>query len=202
MSHSIRKQEQGLASSTDLGQLSDAIELSDLLAVRDRQTQEAISANDFIEGVLTRCAPDAEVKAVKLLGRKSLAEVLVKVDQKTWHQAMIRLVKRAIRVSPPGGTVELLLGSQQDGSLVFTVRDNGQASDLGDLETRLTALSTQNFDFETTSLVLELDLQIIKQTVENYGGRFLFQNMPGQGNVCALWLPANVVKIIPLEQIA
>ena len=198
----LAKQQAGVANLQESIMLDDAVELASILSPNTGMNPTQVPVNELIDGIIQDCTTQAAKKLVKLVGRKPLAEISVQVDRKIWQGALSRLVKRAIRISPPGGTVEILLGGQKDQSLVFTIRDNGQIPNPGEVEAQLVMLSTQKIDPQVPGVSLALDLEIIKQTAEKYSGKLIIQNSPGQGNVTGLWLPASRVQMARLERSA
>ncbi len=182
--------------------LSDAIELSQLLTqTKPRQTQN-LHANNVIEATVNTCQTFARQKAVKLIGRKTLADISINVDPEIWTSVLLRATKRAIESSPNGGTVEILLGGQRDGSLVFSIRDNGPLKHTIDIENELNILAGDLIDFKSDNWSLDLTLPIINQAMIIHGGRPLFQSNVENGNITGLWLPNSRVKIQQLEQSA
>jgi len=176
----------------------DVIELSRLLSANPEANFAPYNINEIIGQVVMNCQTVANEKSVNLVGRKSLANIFISVDQSIWSSALTRLVLFAIGSSPAGGTVEIMLGSQPDGSLVTSVRDNGPIKSQAEIDLLLNVL----IDNKTDQTLPDLSLPIIRQSAEIHSGKILFQNNPGGGNIAALWLPANRVKIEQLEQTA
>jgi CheY-like chemotaxis protein len=182
--------------------LDDAILYSHLLSKAPQFNASPVDVNQVILKSARRCQPHATEKSVKIMARKTLADILVNVDQTVWGDAISRLICRAIRSAPAGGTVEIMIGGQRDGSLVFSVRDNGQIISNGEIDQKLMILSGPSRKFLENIDDLDLDLPIVKRAVEIHGGKALFQNKIGEGNVSALWLPSARVDVQQLEQSA
>ncbi len=169
----------------------DIVELSRLLISNPERNFTHHNVNEIIGQAMANCQTIADEKSINLVGRNSLADISISVDQSIWASALTRLVLFAIKSSPAGGTVEIMLGSQPDGSLVTSVRDNGPINSQAEIDARLNVL----IDSKTDRTLPDLNLPIVKQSAEIHGGKILFQNNPGGGNIAALWLPANRVNI-------
>ncbi len=182
--------------------LADAILFSKLLAKTQTAGQFNLHVNDVIETTVNACKALAQQKAVKLIGRKTLADISIAVDQEVWIDTLVRATNRAIKSSPNGGTVEILLGGQRDGSLVFSIRDNGPLKNITDIEKDSNFLSSQLIDLEVKNLKIDFTLPMIKQAMALHGGNTLFQCSMENGNIIGLWLPNSRVQIQQLEQTA
>ncbi len=182
--------------------LSDVVELSHLLSLNNSTHFEPHDVNDIIARSTAQCQAAATEKSVNLIGRRSLANILINVDLPVWLGALNRLVQFGIASSPAGGTLEIMLGGQRDGSLVISVRDNGPIKSHVEIDARLNVLINLTENNSRFQQLPDLNLPIVKQSAEIHGGKALFQNKPGEGNVSALWLPANRVQIEQLEQSA
>ncbi len=202
MSTALERQASATGQTTSDGALSDVIELSRLLSVNPTKNFKQHDVNEIIAQAVRSCQKQATEKSINLIGRQSLASISINVDQSIWFDALKRLVINGIKSSPVGGTVEIMLGSQRDGSLVISVRDNGLVKTQANIDAQLNVLMNVTFADSTADTIPRLDLPIVKQSAEIHGGRALFQNHPGEGNIAALWLPENRVQIEELEQSA
>lgn len=182
--------------------VSDVIYLAKLLSNDRQATAEEAGVNEIIRQIVASLQSLAKEKSVKLVGRQSLANISISIETPVFIDILTRLVRIGIDASPPGGTVELNLGGQRDGSLVISVRDNGPLKSQAETDAKLDVLIKNDVSARKTGEIPDLDLPIVKRGIELHGGRALFQNKPGEGNVAALWLPATRVKIEQLEQSA
>ena len=74
--------------------------------------------------VIGELAPVAETKSIDL-GLGADAGALVMGDPQALRALASNLVDNALRYTPPGGRVDVAVGSDPDGSAVLSVRDNG-----------------------------------------------------------------------------
>ena len=182
--------------------LTDILELSRLSCSKPDINFASHDVNDIIEQAVLQSQNAAAENSIHLIARRSLANILINVDKGVWIDALKRLIRIGIDASPAGGTVELLLGGQRDQSLVISVRDNGPARSQAEIDTQLNVLFSKKAGSHVSNFLPALSLPIVKKAAQIHGGRVLFQQKIGEGNVSALWLPTNRVYIEKLEQTA
>ncbi len=180
--------------------LSDIIALSKLLTNKPPMEFERHDVNEIVANAVLHSQDAATRKAVIVAGRRSLVDIYVNVEHAMWLDALNRLVDLGIAASPAGGTVEILVGAQPDGSLVISIRDNGSAKSQSEIDELTNILIEDKQKNLNSGPVPDLSFEIIKRTTELHNGQVLFQNKVGQANVSALWLPANLVEMLPVEK--
>ena len=183
--------------------MSDAITLTKLMSNELKPSFCQNDVNIIIAEAVRTCQQEAANKTVKVVARQSLANVMINVDTGIWLNALKRLVFQGVKASPAGGTVEIMLGGQRDGSMVISVRDNGPQKTQAEIDRKINILINNSSPNNSDKLTIpDLNLPIVKRSAEIHGGRAIFQNNPGQGNISALWLPASKVHIQELVQTA
>ena len=130
---------------------------------------------------------EAEVsgKSVRLEAQSDI--VIEKADQYALRSACENIIRNAIRFTPPGTAVEVLLNNDQDSSFpqaFLSVRDNGP----GIPESLRTQLF-QPFFSTKGDLGNGLGLYISKEIVERHGGRIEVDSTPEKGTNMTVWLP-------------
>ncbi len=112
-------------------------------------------------------------------------------DSDRIREAIDNLVSNAVKYSPIGGTIDLLVGQQPDG-IVVEVRDRGAGlspEDISRLFGRFQRLSAKPTAGETST---GLGLSIVKRIVDLHGGRIAVESHgPGQGAVFRMTLPES-----------
>jgi signal transduction histidine kinase len=107
------------------------------------------------------------------------------------REAIDNLVSNAVKYSPLGGTIELLV-AQEPGSIVVEVRDQGAGlspEDISRLFGRFQRLSAKPTAGETST---GLGLSIVKRIVDLHGGRITVDSSgPGKGATFKLALPTH-----------
>lgn len=181
----------------------DLLLMGKILRERPPVNFVSVDVNKLIDIVNDNTRQAADAKSVKVLGRKILADIEISVDADLWSHALIRLVNRAIASSPAGGTVEIIIGGQPDGSLVFSVRDNGKAKTQTSIAAKMSKFANSSVsELEGADSTELLELPLIKRIAEIHGGKPLFQSDAASGNIAALWLPNSRVTVSELKETA
>ena len=112
-------------------------------------------------------------------------------DSDRIRDAIDNLVSNAVKYSPIGGTIDLLVARERDGILV-QVRDQGAGlspEDISRLFGRFQRLSAKPTAGETST---GLGLSIVKRIVDLHGGRIKVESAgPGQGATFKMTLPVT-----------
>ncbi len=112
-------------------------------------------------------------------------------DSDRIREAIDNLVSNAVKYSPIGGAIDLLVAKQPDG-IVVEVRDRGAGlspEDISRLFGRFQRLSAKPTAGETST---GLGLSIVKRIVDLHGGRVAVESPgPGQGAVFRMTLPES-----------
>lgn len=128
------------------------------------------------------------------LAFRSEAEYLVaNLDPARMEQVLTNLVANAIKYSPDGGTISLLLAACQDGQhLQLSIQDEGigiPADQQAQIFGRFTrAENTRLYNISGTGL----GLYLCRELVEQHQGRIWFESAEGRGSTFFLKLPLLV----------
>jgi signal transduction histidine kinase len=113
---------------------------------------------------------------------------LLRFDRGKVEQILNNLISNALKFSPPGAAVTLQ-ASRVNGSIVVSVRDQGQgipAEELDKLFKPFGKTSTRSTDGERST---GLGLAICRKIVEGHGGRIWAASEVGKGSVFSFSLP-------------
>jgi signal transduction histidine kinase len=163
----------------DLATIGAGAMTLDLRAVDIRRTMEAAA-----EGIMDRLKENEialDIQAPSDIGSMT-------ADERRLRQVLFNLLSNAIGFSPPGGRVTLS-AARQNGSVVFSVTDNGPGIP-DDLRERV-------FDpFETYTIGTRhrgvgLGLSIVRSLVELHGGTVQIGSNDGHGTAVACAFPLD-----------
>jgi len=112
------------------------------------------------------------------------------------HSALGNLVVNAVRYTPPGGRIDVLWTSLDDGGAAWCVRDTG----IGIAREHLPRLTERFYRVDGSRSRdtggTGLGLSIVKHVVQRHGGDIEVQSEPGKGSSFRLLLPAARVRHI------
>ncbi len=106
------------------------------------------------------------------------------------HSALTNLLSNAIRYTPDGGQIELLIKTQTDGATLLAVRDSGP----GIAPEHLPRLTERFYRVEASrsreSGGTGLGLAIVKHIAQRHGAELRIESAPGDGSLFGLIWPA------------
>lgn len=142
---------------------------------------------DLARDVLALLELEAAERRVRLVPR--LEPTPARVDRESLRRALVNLVRNALQASPPGGEVEVTVGTQRSARtsgrlwVRLAVGDRGPGVAPGFAERAFDAFVT------TKASGTGLGLALVRRVAEEHGGRASLHNRPGGGAEALLELP-------------
>jgi signal transduction histidine kinase len=154
------------------------------LAVEECDLRDLVADVAETAGIL---GEDAGVSAVHAMPE---SPVRLAVDRHRIREMLLNVVTNAIKYTPPGGTVTLILEDRHD-AVVFMIRDTGIGIAAGDLPHIFERFWRADPARSRTGSRpgIGLGLAITKWIVEAHGGSITVQSRPGRGTLFTVWLP-------------
>ena len=154
-------------------------------------TYSALSLADLVEAAWSSIRPLAETRQVELRFDESEPGPLMG-DRPRLHRAVLNLLDNALRYSPDGAVVEVVI-RPSGGWWMLSIRDHGQGlseSDLGNMFNRFYRGDPSRARSARSGS--GLGLAIVQQIAVNHGGRVEARNHPGGGTCVELLLPKSM----------
>ncbi len=168
--------------------INDILDIERIAAGNLAASRRDCSADDLV-GRAMREMRGLAVQAGVTVDKPQSTERRLHADSDRIVQTLTNLLGNAIKFSPPGGTVRIS-AAEQDGSVLFTVSDDGRGIPADQLEAvfgRFIQIdSADTRDKGGTGL----GLAICRGIVELHGGRIWAESAPGQGATFKVMLPA------------
>jgi signal transduction histidine kinase len=168
---------------------SDLLDLARLK--QDKEQQPKVSELQDVAAVL-RDVCDLFQQQVREKRQELKVEILdnpfVVADQYHLEQIWTNLISNAIKYTPDGGRIEVMLNSEGD-SIIGTVTDSGIGIADADRPRLFEDFFRTNHAKETGEIGTGLGLSIVKQTVESYGGEIQVTSRLGHGSRFTFTLP-------------
>lgn len=171
--------------------IDDLFELSQIDAGALKLHVEPASLEDLVSDVLESMQAQAARKNVRLQGEVLGTPTEVLLDAPRMQRVLYNLVQNAIRHTPPGGAVTIMLKEDTRG-LELTVSDTGEGISEADLPHvfdrfyRGEAARTRDTRMGPGA---GLGLAIARGIVEAHGGTISVQSKPGEGATFRVALP-------------
>lgn len=135
-------------------------------------------------------AGSARSKGVEMSTQVPDGGVMVTADATKLRQIVINLVANAVRFTPAGGRVRLVVERRDDGGIELRVEDNGIGLAAEDIPRVLEPFVQVVRDGSRESGGAGLGLPLSKRLAELHGGGLEIESAPGEGTVVRVILPA------------
>ncbi|HNX53819.1 MAG TPA: ATP-binding protein [Pontiellaceae bacterium] len=169
-----------------LRMLNVLMDLAEAGAGSLRLDRQDIALRELADGVIELYALVAEERGITLTNEVPAA-CTVNADRLRLRQCIANLVDNALKYSPDGSAVTLS-GSCADGTVSFSVQDQGAGIAHDDLPRIWDRL--YRAEQSRTTPGLGLGLSLVRAIIEAHGGTVAVQSEPGRGSTFTLRLPA------------
>jgi signal transduction histidine kinase len=158
---------------------------------------QTVDLGELARSRCERLAHTAELRQVRLLPSFEAEPYPVRADADRLAQVLDNLLDNAIRYSPPGGEVKLILKQEAD-RVVCQVADCGVGIPANHLPFiferfyRVESARERNVsDGNTSQVGSGLGLAIVRSLVTAHGGDVSVTSSEGKGTTFSFWLPAD-----------
>lgn len=162
------------------------------LALHEEPTDLALLISE-VEAMLR---PKASDKGVTLGTPRDMAIPPLQADPRRLRQVLLNLLGNALKFTPEGGSVELMVSASSAG-LVLTVLDSGCGMGPDDIAMAMTQFGQIAQGQDSVERGWGLGLPLSKGLVEMHGGSLAISSTPGQGTAVTVVLPAARFLPIP-----
>ena len=173
-----------------LTQISDILELSRIGS--EAPDIQPVSVADASSLALETVRAVAEHKGLRLTATLPASEVdlTVPADARRLQIILVNLLGNAVKFSPPGGEVELLVGQHED-HVVFEVRDTGPGVPPTEVDRIFEPFVQLDSRPVGSTDGNGLGLAVVKELVEQHRGRIQVESSADGGATFMVSLPAN-----------
>ncbi len=165
--------------------LNNFLDLSWLDAGKVRPVWRAVEPAAAVQRALTGFAPAAEEKRISFNVDEPVALAPFETDPVRLQQILVNLLSNAVRHSPSGGSIRVVLRSEGHG-IEFVVQDEGPGIPV-EVQERIFE-PFERFD-PHSGAGTGLGLPVSRRLAEVLGGRLTVASEPGNGAVFTLSLP-------------
>jgi PAS domain S-box-containing protein len=175
--------------------IDDLLDLSRVMTGKLRLDLHQVSLASIVEAAVDSARPSADVKGIRLQSILSSHQDIISADSARLQQVVWNLLTNAIKFTPKGGQVQVLL-QRVNSHLELSVSDTGIGIPANYLPHVFDRFSQK--DSSTTRVFggLGLGLAICKQLVELHGGSIRAASLgEGRGATFTVQLPLSIAHI-------
>jgi two-component system phosphate regulon sensor histidine kinase PhoR len=169
--------------------IGDLLDVSLIDSGQVRFEPESVEIGAIVDDVLVAAGGEAESKQQELTWRVEGDVPRVIGDKGRLHQVLANLVDNAIRYTPEGGRIEVLVHAVE-GAARVDVKDNGIGIPAAELGRVFERFYRGEHGLVRATPGTGLGLSIVEMLVEMHGGRVWVESVPGKGSTFTVILPA------------
>lgn len=175
--------------------IDDLLDLSRIMTGKLRLDLQQISIGSVVQAAVDSAMPSAEVKGIRLKAIIGASHDTVSADPTRLQQVVWNLLTNAIKFTPRGGQVHVLL-QRVNSHIELSVSDTGIGISQSYLPHVFDRFSQMDSSTTRTFGGLGLGLAICKQIVELHGGSIRAASRgENQGSTFLVQLPVSIVQL-------
>lgn len=176
-----------------LNLINEILDLSRIEAGRYELHEEPIRLIDVAEDSMRLLKLRADNKGLALIEDFEHNLPQVWADQRSIRQICLNLISNALKFTPKGGRITVLVQQSVDGGQLISVRDNGPGIPENELPKVMQAFGQGSLAHETAEGGTGLGLPIVKNLIELHGGTFDLRSELRKGTDATVYLPPKRV---------
>jgi hypothetical protein len=175
--------------------IDDLLDLSRIMTGKLRLDLHQVSFSSVVEAAVDSARPAADAKGIRLKAILGASQDVVSGDSTRLQQVVWNLLTNAIKFTPKGGQVQVLL-QRVNSHLELRVSDTGMGIPVGYLPYVFDRFSQKDTSTTRAFGGLGLGLAICKQLVELHGGVITAASEgEGRGATFSVQLPLSIVHL-------
>jgi PAS domain S-box-containing protein len=173
--------------------INDLLDIAAIEADRLHLQDAEVDPRETAESALRLVQQRAETAGV-VLSHAIMDEVgTVRADARRLKQMLLNLLTNAVKFTPSGGKVSLVVRPAAGGTLEFLVEDTGMGMDAADIVKALERFGQVDGGLARRHEGSGLGLPLTKSLAELHGGTLRLESQRGVGTRATIVLPANRV---------
>jgi CheY-like chemotaxis protein len=170
---------------------SDLLDASKALTGRLSVTLQPVSLTKIVGDAVSQAGTAAAAKSVQVQASGLEQPVVVRGDPNRLRQAVWHLIANAIKFTPRGGTIDVLV--ETNTSACVTVSDTGPGIDPGFLPRVFDRFTQADSSPTRVTGGLGVGLSLVRDLIERHGGEIRAENRPdGRGALFSIRLPLHL----------
>jgi two-component system cell cycle sensor histidine kinase PleC len=181
--------------------INEILDLSRIEAGRYELHEEAVRLSDIVEDCLRLLHLRAESKGLEVVLEFPKALDLIWADERAMRQVCLNLLSNALKFTPRGGHITILVRADADGGQTLVVRDTGPGIPKEEIPRVLEAFGQGSLAHQTAEGGTGLGLTIVNNLVTLHGGHFELKSELRKGTEAIVSVPKSrvLVAVPPLQ---
>jgi two-component system cell cycle sensor histidine kinase PleC len=171
--------------------INEVLDLSRIEAGRYELQESPVSLAAVAEDCLRLLTLRAETKGlqVSLVAAKGLEPLWA--DERAIRQICLNLLSNALKFTPRGGQITIMIAATPEGGQTLVVKDTGPGIPKDEIPKVLQAFGQGSLAHQTAEGGTGLGLPIVQSLVGLHGGRFRLRSVLRKGTEAVVWLPPS-----------
>ena len=180
--------------------INEILDLSRVEAGKYDMSEKPIDLAAIVDDCRRLLHLRAETKGLKIIERYSAEMSPLWADERAVRQICLNLMSNAVKFTPRGGSVTLLIETTADGEQMIRISDTGPGIPKEEIPKVLEAFGQGSLAHETAEGGTGLGLPIVRKLIELHGGRLDLQSELRKGTSATVYFPRirNMERLGPL----
>jgi len=183
-----------------LALVNDVLDLSKLEAGKLDLRETDIALPELIDECLTLVRDRADSGGVRLNSEASDTVPALRADARSVKQLLLNFLSNAVKFTPEGGEVHVVVAAEPGAGLTLSVTDTGIGMTEADIEVALQPFGQIDSKLARRHDGTGLGLPICRSLMELHGGELRVASTPDVGTTLTAWFPPNRIVRSRLEQ--
>jgi two-component system cell cycle sensor histidine kinase PleC len=178
--------------------INEILDLSRIEAGRYELHEEPVRLSDVVEDCLRLLQLRAESKGLQVVLEFAKGLDQIWADERAVRQICLNLMSNALKFTPRGGRITLILAATPDGGQTLIVKDTGPGIPKEEIPRVMQAFGQGSLAHQTAEGGTGLGLPIVQNLVSLHGGTFELRSELRKGTEAVVCLPkSRVLRTMP-----
>lgn len=186
-----------------LNLINEILDLSRVEAGKYEIKEETLRLTDIAEDCMALIRMKADQKGIRIEPNFQAGLPRVLADERAMRQILLNTLSNAVKFTPSGGTIKLLVGWTQSGGQYMSVEDNGPGIPEEEIPVVLSAFGQGSIAIKNAEQGTGLGLPIVQALLAMHGGKLELRSKLREGTKAIAILPSSrVLHELPAEPIS
>jgi two-component system, cell cycle sensor histidine kinase PleC len=178
--------------------INEILDLSRIEAGRYELHEEPVRLADVVEDCLRLLQLRADAKGLQVARESARGLEQIWADERAIRQICLNLMSNALKFTPRGGRITLIVSATPDGGQMLVVKDTGPGIPKEEIPRVMQAFGQGSLAHQTAEGGTGLGLPIVQSLVILHGGTFELRSELRKGTEAVVCLPAaRVMRTMP-----